>query len=141
MVQPFARQAANNGQPIHLVMEEMQSGHDATPLCSAEYSNDKMTWKPIPKPIRVHGSTFALSIKNLRIEEFEFPLTQTRVAVGPSRGRNGGQYIVGQVDKACLTVLPARELVNVQGKFDRSIGLVADLIEPYSVFLRGTRSN
>lgn len=141
MVQPFARQAAKNGQPIHLVMEEMQSGHDASPVCSAEYSTDKINWNTIPKPIRVHGSNFALAIKNLRVEEFELPLTQTRVAVGPSQGRNGGQYIIGQVDKACLNVLPAKELVNVPGRFERNIGLVADLIEPYSVFLRGARSS
>lgn len=51
--------------------------------------------------------------------------------VTPS-GRNGRDYIRGRVDKACLEYAEDEggggEAVN--------IGLVAELIEPYAVFLR-----
>ena len=139
MVQPFAAAAAERGQAIHLIMEAMDSKHDADPLCSAEYSIDRDTWIEIPGAIEVRGSQFALAIRNLRLEDFTLSLNQTRVALGRSVGKLGSRYIKGQCDKACLEVLEKPELINEPGKVDRAITLVADLVEPYAVFLRGQR--
>lgn len=139
MVQPFAAAAAERGQQIHLVMEAMDSKHDADPLCSAEYSPDRDTWLQIPDAIEVRGSHFALAIRNLRMEEFTLALNQTRVALGRSEGKLGSRYIKGQCDKACLEVLEKPELVNESAQVDRAITLVADLVDPYAVFLRGQR--
>lgn len=138
MVQPFAQTFAEKGEPIHLVMEEMNSRHFAEPLCAAEYSVDGRDWREIPEPIQVRGSRFALLIRNLRKTSLELPLTQTQVAVGPNTGRLGSRYLLGQVDKACLEVTAEAERTNELVP-PRQIGLVADLIEPYAVFLRNYR--
>lgn len=140
MVQPFAERYAAAGQPIHLVMEEMNSNHFAEPLCAAEFSPDNLNWSEIPQDIEVRGSRFALKIGNLREVRDELPLNATRVAVGLKQGRLGSRYILGRVDKACLEVLDAPENVNEENeKSVRPINLVADLLPPYALFLRNYR--
>lgn len=138
MVQPFAERFAELGEPIRLVMEEMDSKHFAEPLCAAEYSVDGREWIEIPPEIQVRGSRFALMIRNLRQEALELPLDRTRVAVGNSMGRAGSRYISGRVDKACLEVLDAPQPTN-EKPVVRPINLVADLHAPYAVFLRNYR--
>jgi hypothetical protein len=139
MVQPFARSFAARGQTIHLVMEEMNSKHFAEPLCAAEYSTDGINWKTVPATIHVKGSRYALMINKLHEEEFELPLDQTRVPVGPSSGRLGSKYINGRVDKACLEILDEPVRLNDQPPTDRKINLVAELLDPFAVFLRNYR--
>ena len=102
-------------------------------------SSDGQVWTDIPEGISVRGSRWALLINSLEAKKFTLPLNQTRVPVGPSRGRLGGRYIRGRVDKACLEVLPHPELTNEAEPRELEIGLVAELIDPYSVFLRGER--
>jgi hypothetical protein len=140
MVQPFAAAAAKSGRPIYLVMQEMESKHDKIPACSAEFSVDKNVWRPIPKGIEVRGSNYALAIRNLREADEELLLHQTKVAVGPSVDRLGHLYIGGHVDKACLEVVGEPAKVDHPEKHHKPIGLLAELIEPYAVFLRGARS-
>lgn len=140
MVQPFARAFAERHQPIHLVMEAMESNHFADPNCAAESSSDGVTWEKIPDDIEVRGSRFALKITNLRAANFVLPLQQTVVPVGPSRGRTGSRYVKGKVDKACLEFLDKPELTNEDTtKMERTISLVAELAAPYAVFLRNYR--
>ena len=98
MVQPFAREFAQRGEPIYLVMEEMDSKHFAEPFCAAEYSYDGRLWKEIPGTIEVRGSRYALIIESLRKQEFGLPLDQTRIPVGPSTGRLGSRYVSGRVE-------------------------------------------
>lgn len=140
MVQPFARIFAERGQPIHLVMEAMESNHFAEPLCAAEASSDGINWFEIPKEIEVRGSRFALKISSLAETDLVLPLQQTVVPVGPSKGRTGSRYVKGKVDKACLQVLEQAELSNEPTeKFERKISLIAELADPYAVFLRKFR--
>ena len=140
MVQPFAESFAAQGQPIHLVMEEMDSKHFAEPLCAKEYSADNLTWLEIPEDIQVRGSRFALKIGGLRKADEQLSLNSTRVAIGPTKGRLGSRYVQGRVDKACLEVLNEPENVNEEvERAVRPINLIADLVEPYAVFLRGFR--
>ena len=140
MVQPFAQKFAKPGQPIYLVMEEMDSKHFADPICAAEYSIDGRTWDKIPDSIEVRGSRYALIIKALRRDRLSLPLEKTRIPVGPSRGRVGDRYVAGRVDKACLEVLESRKAhVDQPPKVERSISLVAELKHPYAVFLRNRR--
>ena len=86
----------------------------------------------------VLGSRYALGIKSLKRSEFNLPLEQTRVPVGPSMGRLGSRYIQGRVDKACLEVLNEPEAINEGEPRLIPIGLVAELHAPYAVFLRNT---
>jgi hypothetical protein len=134
MVQPFAKEYQQHGGTIYLCMEPMESKHFAEPVRADEYSIDGLEWVEIPEAINVLGSRYALVIKNLRKEDFELPLERTKVALGNSTGARGSKYISGRVDKACLEVAeeadPGTPVKSVH------IGLVADIIEPYAVYLR-----
>lgn len=132
MVQPFASSYAARGRPILLVMQPMTSKHFADPVRAAEYSADGVHWTMVPRPINVLGSRYALCINKLEQVDESLVLGNSRVAVGNSQGRNGRDYIRGRVDKACL------EFAEDEGGGDEAvnIGLVAELVEPYAVFLR-----
>jgi hypothetical protein len=133
MVQPFAKAFQRRGQSIVLCMEPMASKHFADPVRAEQSSVDGVRWEDIPAAINVRGSRFALAIKELHQEEFELPLERTRVAIGPNMGRGGQKYISGQVDKACLEITDTA--LEPETRIVR-IGLVAELIEPYALFLR-----
>lgn len=135
MVQPFAKSFEERGKTIYLCMQPMTSRHFAAQVRADEYSIDGITWQPVAPAINVLGSRYALVIKNLHAEEFELPLAATRVAVGNSTGASGARYISGRVDKACLEV--TEDISAVTPDEPRvHIGLVAELTEPYAVYLR-----
>jgi hypothetical protein len=132
-VQPFAHDIEQRGGVIHLVMKPMESRHFAVTERAQELSRDGMSWESIPSGINVVGSRYALAIKELREEKFELPLAHTRVAIGNQLGRRGDLYIKGRVDKACLEIID--EPVTEEGE-PIEIGLVAELVDPYAVFVR-----
>lgn len=134
MVQPFVRDFAAKQKPIHLVMQRMTSRHYAEQVRARQYSADGVTWQTIPSGINVLGSRFALVIRDLREHEDTLDLAATRVAVGLNQGRLGSRYVQGQADKACLEVIEV-DRANEPSKVV-SINLVAELAEPYAVFLR-----
>lgn len=136
MVQPFAKDFIGRGQSVYLCMQEMNSHHFADQVRADEFSADGKTWENIPAPINVLGSRYALAIKALRKEEFILPLSRTRVAVGPSIGKQGSKYIQGRADKACLEILDNVIAPLEEGEPQIQINLVAELCEPYAVFLR-----
>ncbi len=138
MVQPFAKAFEKRGQTIHLFMEPMNSSHFAEPLIAKEYSADGLKWSTIPREIEVRGSRFALAIKNLKRTKFELPVHQTTVAVGTSMGRRGDLYLKGRVDKACLEVIKQTVIPNEQPLL-KHVGLTAELVTPYAVYLKGNR--
>jgi len=138
MVQPFAEKFVAQGKPIHLVMESMNSQHFAETAAARQYSIDGVNWNDIPPGINVIGSRYALVIKNLHEDQFSLALNRTRVPIGRSEGKLGSSYVQGRVDKACLEVMDEAVLTNEEIK-ERPISLVADLHEPYAVFLRGYR--
>lgn len=133
MVQPFAKAGAATGKPIILAMQPMNSRHFVEPIRAEEYSPNKIDWQQIPDSIDVLGSKFALCLSSLEKIDEELSLDDTSVAVGGRRGNSGASYIKGRVDKACLEVRepsgPPSRLVKIK--------LVAELVEPYAVFLRG----
>lgn len=132
MVQPFAKLIASQKQPILLYMHPMTSRHFAEPVRATEYSSDGITWERVPDEIDVVGSRYALWIKSLDEAHVELPLSSTRVAIGNSRGKTGTDYIRGHVDKACF------EFVRGPRSDNRavSVRLVAEVLDPYAVFLR-----
>jgi hypothetical protein len=132
MVQPFAREHAAAGRPIVLAMQPMTSKHFAEPLRAEEFSRDGVSWEQIPKAINVLGSRYALCLKTLEQVDTTLHLADTRVAIGNSKGKVGSKYVRGRVDKACLEV--AEHTEDPAGII--SIKLVAELVEPFAVFLR-----
>jgi hypothetical protein len=135
MVQPFARSYEEKGGTIHLCMHPMNSNHLAVTTRAEEFSVDGINWQVVPDGINVTGSRYALAIRNLRIEKFRLPLAQTRVAVGISAGVAGARYISGRVDKACLEVT-GEPVTDGSIEESEEIGLVAELVKPYAVFVR-----
>lgn len=139
MVQPFARDFELRGDAIHLVMQPMQSNHFAVTARAQEMSRDGIEWQAIPEPINVLGSRYAVAIKDLQPVELQLPLAQTRVALGNSRGRRGDKYIKGRVDKAILEVVDAAPEApgpEAEKRGTVHIGLVAEVVDPYAVFVR-----
>jgi hypothetical protein len=112
----------------------MKSNHFAAQVAADEYSANGVDWMPIPKGVSVLGSRYALVIKNLRKQEFDLALEDTRVAVGNSMGAVGSKYIAGRVDKACLEIV-GNDHSGVES-IPVHIGLIAELVEPYAVYLR-----
>lgn len=136
MVQPFAKRFVKENHGVVLCMHEMESKHYAEQVRAEYFSIDGQDWESVPQAINVLGSRFALAIKALRHEEFTLPLARTRVAIGNSQGRSGDKYVSGRVDKACLEVANnvAEPLDPVEPNI--KISLIADLCEPYAVFLK-----
>ena len=132
MVQPFARQFNRSPKPILLVMQPMDSKHFAEQVRAAEYSVDGTSWKTMHPAINVLGSRYALCIQTLEHVEERLDLGRTSVAIGNSRGRQGSEYVKGRVDKACLRF--DDESDGQATEVD--IGLVAEIVEPFAVFLR-----
>jgi len=56
--------------------------------------------------------------------------------LGNSKGATGSTYISGRVDKACLEIVGSAPGSESQQGFVRQIGLVAEIAEPYAVFVR-----
>lgn len=136
-VQPFVQRALNTG-PIYLCMEKMNSKHFAEPIRADLYSANGVDYQPIHPSINVLGSRFALAIKSLQLVEYELPLQRTKVAVGECAGRTGNVYIKGRVDKACLEIAPEFAYPPDPEESIAKISLVAELCEPYAVFLKNS---
>ncbi|SDG95255.1 hypothetical protein [Microbacterium pygmaeum] len=118
--------------PITLVMQEINSNHNAAQVRSREYSTDRETWREIPAEVNVLGSKYALVLSSLDDVDTLLDLSATRVGVGDSRGKVGKDYIRGRLDKACLDVVdaPTEDAATVK------ISVAAPLMAPYAVFLR-----
>jgi hypothetical protein len=136
MVQPFAKNYERRGEIIYLCMERMDSRHFAEQIPADEYSVDGAKWEQVPPGIRVLGSRYALVVRNLRKAEFDLPLARTKVALGNSMGALGTRYIRGRVDKACLEITEPRSGLPPEDDKLVRIGLVADLVSPYAVYVR-----
>lgn len=136
MVQPFAKQQGDLGKEVVLVMEEIKSDHFAEPIDAVEYSEDNVTWNPVPNGIHVKGSKYALILDDLQLDEFDLDLRRTNVSVGPTRGKSGDKYIRGRVDKGCLEYDPDLIVDLPEGGAIHRVRMYAKIKAPYAVFLR-----
>jgi hypothetical protein len=117
-------------------MQKMDSKHTAPPEVAKEYSDDGVIWKPIPQGIEVRGSRFALVLDELRFEEFDVDLGELEVGVGPSRGKRGDRYLVGQNDKGCFVFSEREFPVPPEERKVKAVSLVARVKSPFAVLLR-----
>ncbi len=135
-LQPFAKYRIDEGREITLVMEEIRSSHFMSAV-AAEYSEDGVTWKPIPDGIEVRGSRYALVLDEIIPGDLQIDLSDYVVGIGPSEGKVASSYITGRVDKGCLDyrgpsniALPPRIIRSTSS---------AKLAKPFGVLLRGER--
>lgn len=136
MVQPFAREFVERDGAIYLCMQSMDSRHFAVTQPAREYSVDGIDWEPIPDPIRVLGSRFALKVEAIDDADLQLPLSRTQVAIGNQTGRPGDEYVRARVDKACLEIVDDPEEPVAEEEPVAQIDLVARLAEPYAVFVK-----
>lgn len=132
-VQPFVQRNAQHGKKTYVVMEYTQSELWNTSARAVEYSTDKETWCCFPNAINVYGSKYALCFKDIQKCNFELDLNAYEIAVGASRGKILGEYIKARVDKGCADRVTAQKR---QEKRIVHISLIAELVEPFAVFVR-----
>ena len=102
---------------------------------SKEFSVDGKRWFLLPNNVKVKGSKYAIVCHNLRKEDSWLDLDMYRVACGKRKGTRLSQYIRYRIDKACA--IYDDSCCHSVGKRVVKITYVADLKEPYAVFIRG----
>lgn len=98
-----------------------------------EFSVDGKEWFLLPDNVKVKGSKYAIVCRDLRKEDVWIDLNMYRVACGKQSGVRLSEYIRYRIDKACAVYDTASfPTKNTLVK----ISYVADLKEPYAVFVR-----
>ncbi len=131
-VLPFVKRVLSSGTAVRLVMPTTVSKCEIAPTESREFSEDGLVWQPLPKGVSVRACRYALVIRNLRVLEEFVDLSQFSVGIGPNMGKPLSDYIRGRVDKACAYPCQCEARVATPVR----VGLVADLVAPFAVFLR-----
>lgn len=135
-VQPFVRLAVKAGEVPVLVMQSINSTMDQDQFAAEEYSEDGVTWKPIPKGVEVIGSRYAMILGEVQAGDFMFDARQFEVGIGPSRGKRAHEYLVGRTDKACLVRAEKEIAESLDPEDQKQINFFAELLPPYAVMLR-----
>jgi hypothetical protein len=130
-VAPFVTQALAAGAEPLLVMLRTSSKHVVSGPPAADMSVDGREWRPISASAMVTSSRYALVCRGLRQTLEEVNLSEYRVAVGRSQGSVVSRYMKGRVDKACARLAGSDLLPEI-----RVVAYVAELTEPYAVFMR-----
>lgn len=134
-VQPFAEEIVEAGGSIYVLMQEIDSRANPVILPATEYSEDGVTWKPIPEGNKVIGSRYALVLDEIKPADFEIDTRNYLVGAGPSMGANAADYMRGHIDKACL-IAPDSPVTSTSAPKIKKIKLAAKLIKPYAVLVR-----
>ena len=132
-VQPFVRLCLQRQGSVQLIMEPIDSKADPEILPAREYSIDGQIWEPIPDGIQVTGSSYALVLSEIRPGDLIFPVNGYSVGIGASKGKLASEYIRGHVDKGCFT---RRIDAQMSDGPMRQMGYVAEMADPYAVFLK-----
>jgi hypothetical protein len=134
-VQPFARKLSKKDINVFLTMSFTPSRPLMEGTIAKEYSIDGIKWDKLPNGITVKGSKFAIVCSDLINIKEKINLYKYNVAIGPSEGKNAGDYIKYRVDKGCLTKAANTSLVENKSNI-RDIELYAELVYPYAVLIR-----
>lgn len=105
------------------------------------FSSDNSAWNPLDKNVLLVGNNgvphFAITAKNLRETKMDINLNDyisfTSMGMFPNTYQYLDDYFRYRVDKVCAVYSPARD--NNTKKMIR-ISYRADLVEPYSVFIK-----
>jgi hypothetical protein len=134
-VQPFVKIYEKQNGSIYVLMQEIDSRAHPTLLPADEYSEDGITWKPIPEGINVLGSRYALILDEIKPTDFEINPQEYIIGAGPSQGKVAADYMKGHIDKACLVRSPEGTQNGSKVKF-KKIKYAAKLLAPYAVLVR-----
>lgn len=129
---PFVAAALASHQRPLLAMKLTDSKFEGKPKFATEFSVDGTEWARLPDGAMVKGSKYALVCRNLRRVNTVLNLCEYEVAIGPSTGKNLGTHLRYRVDKACAAFIG--NCLSLPHKAE--ITYVAEIVEPYAVFLR-----
>jgi len=132
-VRPFSLSRKEKNGSIYLLMNYVKSNFSQSMIPAKEYSLDGQVWQPIPKDIVVTGSKYALVLDEIQPMGFEIDLGHFNVAIGPSKGKPGSEYLKGRTDKACLenNIFTSATTSDI-----RQVDYAAQLKEPFAVMLK-----
>ncbi len=99
-----------------------------------EESTSGIDWSPI-RPGIVTIGRYALVLKSLYTTTYAIDLGRYEVGIGPHAGMALPDYLRARVDKACARLAASPASVDV-----RPIAMLAELVPPYAVLLRTSRS-
>ncbi len=141
-VLPFIEESKSRGIVPKLLMHVIQnrSRNRYNPHVSqkAEYysKNKEDDWQLIPQGISVIGSDYALVCRNLKKVNTTIDLSLYELANSKRRGDSLDNYIRNQIDKACAFLKTPFPRDYKKSDTIVEISYVADLVEPYAVFLK-----
>lgn len=104
-VQPFAHECEGD---VVVTMLWTASRPRSPSRTAEEMSDDGEHWQPLPPPVRVTGSKWALVLDQLDACEETIDLGVYEIGVGPSAGKPASAYLLGQSDKACVRLSATR---------------------------------
>jgi len=128
--QKFCQESAIKGHKPKIVLIETKSSYDSKIGFIEEYSEDNKIYKKFKAPVQLQGAEFSFVAKNIRKVE-GFKMDDFVVVGGKNDGKLLSQGLVFRVNK-CF------------GKYNKCTSsneinvYVADLVEPYAVWLKET---
>ena len=127
-VQEFCKQSVFNQHHPKLVLIETKSSYNSTIGYISEYSTDNINFQKFKSPVQLQGAQFSFVAKNIR-KYNNFKLDDFTVVGGKNDGKVLSSHLKFKVNK-CF----AKYKENSQ---DKEINvLIADLVEPYAVWLK-----
>ncbi len=127
-VQEFCKSSVLNNHSPKLVLIETKSSYSSSIGFINEYSEDNINYKKFKSPVQLQGAQFSFVSKNIR-KYNHFKLDDFIVVSGKNDGKVLSSHLKFKVNK-CF----AKYKGNSQ---DKEINvLVADLVEPYAVWLK-----
>lgn len=130
-IRPFTERCKADGLPVSVIMAATTSKFTGEPQTAKEFSEDGLTWQPLPREVKVVASRYALVMRDFKLCQMELDLNSYVVAIGPSEGRILSEYIRGRVDKGCAIyktpIHPSNPVL---------VAFTAVLVSPYAVFVR-----
>ena len=127
-VQEFCKNSVLNNHSPKLVLIETKSSYSSSIGFINEYSEDNINYKKFKSPVQLQGAQFSFVAKNIR-KYNQFKLDDFIVVSGKNDGKVLSSHLKFKVNK-CF----AKYKGNSQ---DKEINvLVADLVEPYAVWLK-----
>lgn len=127
-VQDFCKKSVLNNHSPKLVLIETKSTYSSNIGFINEYSIDNINYKKFKSPVQLQGAQFSFVAKNIR-KYNQFKLDDFTVVGGKNDGKVLSSHLKFKVNK-CF----AKYVGNCK---DKEINvLVADLVEPYAVWLK-----
>lgn len=126
--QKFCQESKRNNHNPKIILIETKSSYSSEIGFINNYSEDNITYKSFKAPVQLQGAEYSFVAKNLR--KFKnFSLDDFTVVGGKNNGKRVSEHLVFRVNK-CFG------LYNGKSNTHEIEVYVADLVEPYAIWLK-----